>query len=107
MYYWMYPEWYPETSPHRSAAEPYSGAGQDRKRTVDQRLLHEVARALLDDPAVTDGIIDLRVQNGVAVLDGYIGSQQAGRAAVAVAASVPGIRDVCDVLSVADASHSR
>lgn len=105
MYFWMYPEFYP-TAPFRgSAAGPAAGAEQDRHRTVDQRLLHEVARALLDDPAVTDGCLDLHVQNGVAILAGDIGSQEARRAAVAAAASIPGIRDVCDVLLVTGASY--
>jgi osmotically-inducible protein OsmY len=104
MYYWMYPEFYPAIPAPGFAARPAAGAQPDRDRTVDQRLLHEVARALLDDPAVTDGCLDLHVQNGVAILDGDIGSQQARRAAVAAAASIPGIRDVCDALVVTGAS---
>jgi osmotically-inducible protein OsmY len=105
MYFWMYPEWHPVTPWQGSAADRSTGAGQARECTVDQRLLHEVALALLDDPAVTDGFVDLHVQNGVAILEGDIGSQEARRAAVAVAASVPGVRDVCDVLVVTGASH--
>jgi osmotically-inducible protein OsmY len=107
MYFWMYPEWYSVTPPRTAAAEPAARARPDGRRTVDQRLLHEVARALLDDPAVTDGRIDLHVQNGVAILEGDIGSQQARRAAVAAAASILGIRDVCDALLVTGASHQQ
>ncbi|GAA3939531.1 BON domain-containing protein [Actinoplanes auranticolor] len=107
MYFWMYPEWYPATPRRAPAADPAACERPDRRRTVDQRLLHEVARALLDDPAVTDGCIDLSVQNGVAILDGDVGSQEARRAAVAAAASILGIRDVCDALLVTGASHQQ
>ncbi|MEU8230460.1 BON domain-containing protein [Actinoplanes sp. NPDC048967] len=107
MYFWMYPEWYPTTPLRGTAADPAVRARPDRRRTVDQRLLHEVARALLDDPAVSDGCIDLHVQNGIAILDGDIGSQQARRAAVAAAASIIGIRDVCDALLVTGASRQK
>jgi osmotically-inducible protein OsmY len=105
MYFWMYPDRHPATPWRGPAAGRFAATGQDRQRTRDQRLLHEVARALLDAPAVTDGSVDLHVQNGVAILEGSIGSQEARRAAAVVAASVPGIRDVCDVLLVTGASH--
>jgi hypothetical protein len=64
----MYPEWHPATPWQGSAAERSAGAGQARECTVDQRLVREVALALLDDPAVTDGFVDLHVQNGIAIL---------------------------------------
>lgn len=105
MYFWMYPEWYPGTPFRGSADDPTGGAREQREPTVDESLLDDVAQALLDDPAVTGGIVDLRVQNGVAILDGDFGSEAARMAAVAVAASVPGIRDVCDVLVVTGAPH--
>jgi osmotically-inducible protein OsmY len=107
MYFWMHPEWYPETPLRGPAAESITHARPDRRHTVDQRLLHEVARALLDDPAVTDGCIDLYVQNGVAILEGGIGSQEARRAAVAAAASIPEVRDVCDALLVTGSPHQQ
>ena len=107
MYFWMYPEWYPETPWRGPAADPAACERPDRRPTVDQRLLHEVARALLDDPVVTDGCIDLSVQNGVAILEGDVRSQEARRAAVAAAASILGIRDVCDALLVTGASHQQ
>lgn len=105
MYYWMYPQFHPATPARGPAQEPAPGTRPDRERTVDQHLLHEVAGALLSDPRVTDGCVDLHVQNGVAILDGDIGSHEAREAAVAAAASISGIRDVCDALVVTGAPH--
>lgn len=107
MFFWMYPDWFSETPSSGTAAGPSATAGNDPEHTVDQRLLDEVSRALLSDPAVTDGTIEVNVQNGVAILDGDIGSPEARTAAMAAAASVPGVRDVCDVLFVTGTSHRR
>ncbi|MCM4083828.1 BON domain-containing protein [Paractinoplanes hotanensis] len=98
MYFWSFPDWYDATPFHWCTTDDASTERTDQPLTVDQRLTREVAQALLSDPAVTSGLVDLRVHNGVAILDGTIDSEDARAAAVATAESVSGIRDVCNAL---------
>lgn len=100
MYFWSYPEWYDVTPDRRRSEDDASTPHAEPHLTVDERLAQDVAQALIDTPAVTGGLVDLHVQNGVAILDGTIDSDDARAAAVAAVGSVPGIRDVCDSLAI-------
>ncbi|MEU4214149.1 BON domain-containing protein [Actinoplanes sp. NPDC026623] len=100
MSYWWYPDWYNGQSylgRSRPAGEPDGG----RDVTDPQkRLARAVAEAFFDDAAVTGGQFDLSVQNGVVILDGVADTEASRSAAVVRAWSVPGVRDVCNALTV-------
>ncbi|MEV4704328.1 BON domain-containing protein [Actinoplanes sp. NPDC049316] len=103
MYPWWYTDWYNGASyPRRpqAADEQRGSARADTPRTRDERLARAVADAVLADPVVTGGRIDLGVQNGVVILDGEVDTESTRRAVVALAWSVPGVTDVCNALSV-------
>ena len=107
MYFWMFSDWYDERPVRDRVTQDGSAAPTDGSLTVDQRLTQAVTRALFDSPAVTGGVVDLCVQNGVAILRGTIESDDARAAAVAAAVSVPGVRDICDALVVDHAAPWR
>lgn len=106
MYYWWLMNWN-DGWPWGSSAHPrpvrrnadMDPDHQDRPGT-DDVLVGIVADALLDDPRLTGGRIHVRVQNGVAILDGEVDTRRTRAAAAELAASVPGVRDVCTALTV-------
>ncbi|MEU8659755.1 BON domain-containing protein [Actinoplanes philippinensis] len=63
-------------------------------------MLGAVAEALLADAAVTGGHLDLRIQNGVVILDGEVDTDDTRAAVTDRVWSIPGVADVCDALRV-------
>jgi osmotically-inducible protein OsmY len=106
MYYWWYPDWnngraYPGRSPESAeCGQDQPVSGHEIEADGDRRLERAVASALLHDPAVRGGHIDLSVQNGVVILDGEVDSESVRSAAGTRAWSVAGVMDVCDALTV-------
>lgn len=98
MYYWMFSEWFPPAPRSGRAHQPVPDPAAEQPRTVDQRLLCDLAQALFDHPGVTGGTIDVQVQNGVAILDGEVTSAGVREAVLAAADAVDGIREVCSLL---------
>jgi osmotically-inducible protein OsmY len=90
-------------------ASPYHG---DDRRPPAERLAgrpdHDdvVAKllvgGLLGDQAVRAGRLDILVQNGVAILDGSVPTEGVRCAILRRAWATPGVRDVCDLLTVDD-----
>ncbi|MGA5298933.1 BON domain-containing protein [Nucisporomicrobium flavum] len=93
---WWYTDWY-NGAPY---SRQFPAAHGNGARTRDERLARAVADAVLADPVVTGGRIDLGVQNGVVILDGDVDTEASRRAVVALAWSVPGVTDVCNALAV-------
>lgn len=116
MYFWWYPDWY-NGAAYRAETRQVNAGGRDHDRagsggerpapSRDQQLTWAVADALVDDPTVTGGRIDLSVQNGVVILDGEADTEDTQCAAVARAWSVPGVRDVCNALTVVQRQSRR
>ncbi|WP_249999085.1 BON domain-containing protein [Actinoplanes sp. M2I2] len=103
MYFWFHmpgeSPWFPDT-PEQPDAARVRRAITDHWAETDRAVAVRLALALLHDPAVDGGDLDLRVQSGVAILDGRVPSASARAAAVDRAWSVDGVRDVCDLLRV-------
>ena len=103
MYFWNYSQWdTPWSSNVRPPAEK-SGERQaiaEHWATADRKVAVELALALLHDPDVKDGDIDVRVQSGVAILEGRVPGEAVKEAALARARSSEGVRDVLDLLAV-------
>ncbi|MEU4690465.1 BON domain-containing protein [Actinoplanes sp. NPDC023714] len=98
MYWWWHwdPQWYgtwASAHEHRRA-EPVLGEGQTSTPAA------AVARALLEDPDINAGQIEIGFQNGVVILDGQVDSETARTAAGRVPWSVPGVIDVCNALEI-------
>ncbi|MET8147085.1 BON domain-containing protein [Actinoplanes sp. NPDC049668] len=108
MIFWWYTDWFNgpayagqrRTGHARHDLNPPGPVQTSPGLSRDQGLLIAVAEALLDDPALTGGYIDLSVQNGVVILDGEVDTQATHTAAVAQAWSVAGVADVCDALAL-------
>lgn len=63
-------------------------------------LVGHIADELLRDPDVRAGELIVGVQNGVVILEGEVESPDTVSAAGRCAWSVPGVRDVCNMLVV-------
>jgi hypothetical protein len=103
VYFWHYSQW---DTPWSSNVRP-TPADSDRQAiadhwaAADREVAVRLALALLHDPDVEGGDIDVRVQCGVALLDGRVPAEAVKEAALARARSTEGVRDVCDLLTVA------
>ena len=71
------------------------------RRPVDEALADAIRRELAEDSATTDLNIVVAVRNGVAHLRGQVADLDDADNAEAVAARVPGVRDVVEELEVA------
>lgn len=66
--------------------------------SLDRRLTRQVSERLHLDGDPRYAAVAVEVQNGVAILDGAVGSARTHRAAGDAARAVPGVRDVCNRL---------
>ncbi|MCY1137095.1 BON domain-containing protein [Actinoplanes sp. Pm04-4] len=104
MYFWDSSQWETHWS---SNARPDDDDSRERKAiadhwaAADRAVAVELALALLRDPGVQGGDIDVRVQSGVAILEGRVSGAAVKEAALARARGTDGVRDVCDLLTVA------
>jgi osmotically-inducible protein OsmY len=99
MYFWWFtglptPPFRPWAMPENPGRRPCGQGG------ADHWLLRTVAEALLADPAVTGGHLDLRIQNGVVILDGEVDTADTSAAVTQRVWSIPGVADVCNALRV-------
>ncbi|HET6530360.1 MAG TPA: BON domain-containing protein [Actinoplanes sp.] len=85
---WPYPD------DHRTQ-RPLGG-----RPTRDEVVAQLVVRALLEDPDVRAGRLDVLVQNGVAILDGIVPSEDVRSAMLHRVRVTPGVRDVVNLLNV-------
>ena len=96
----MYPYWsyftdmWPQAG--RGVHPDADAAAGDRH--VDERLAHQVADRIGDDPAMGGAQPEVSVQNRVVILEGRIDSAAAKEAAGRQAWSTPGVYDVCNRL---------
>jgi osmotically-inducible protein OsmY len=102
MYWWSYPGWYKALAYRGRDATPASSRGAENalRASAERRLTLRVAAALLNDPAVTGGSVDVSAQNGVVMLDGDIDTEASRAAASKRVRTVPGVADVCNALTV-------
>jgi osmotically-inducible protein OsmY len=106
MYWWSYPEWYNGLAYRgsqrgRDAAWASSRSAENAFRaSAERRLTLRVAAALLNDPAVTGGSVEVSAQHGVVILDGDIDTEGSHAAASQRVRTVPGVADVCNALTV-------
>jgi hypothetical protein len=104
MYYWWHADWYNYWAGLGRRPEGASGSPACRpsptRAQADQELIRIAADALLNDPAVARGQVDLQVQNGVVILDGDFETAESADAAVARVWTIPGVVDVCNALTV-------
>ena len=70
--------------------------------TVDEVVAERVVRAIFGDPHVRSGRLDVLVQNGVAILDGCVPSEDARAALIHRVRATPGVRDVVNMVTVDD-----
>ena len=66
----------------------------------DEVIAELLAGGLLGDLAVRGGFLEVQVQNGVAILDGAVPSEDVRIAILRRALATPGVRDICDLLTV-------
>jgi osmotically-inducible protein OsmY len=84
---------------------PRSSAGVDwvAQEVMDAELF--LAALIVDgirqDPGVPAGDLWVEVQNGVVILRGTLHSAEAHEAALRRARGIPGVFDVCDMLTIA------
>ncbi|GIF42863.1 BON domain-containing protein [Actinoplanes xinjiangensis] len=96
MPFWWFTDWYHATAFRGTAAAASTPDATKRRhpsRSVldaDRQLLNAVADALLGDAAVTGGLLDLQVQNGVVILDGHVEDDDTRAAVTDRVWSVPG-----------------
>ncbi|WP_127507818.1 BON domain-containing protein [Actinoplanes solisilvae] len=88
------------------AAEAGGSAGPDLDITAwiarldaNERLAELVVQALSGDRQVRGRYVDVAVQNGVVTLRGELDSDSARAAARQRVWTLPGVRDVCDMLT--------
>lgn len=104
MYYWWHTDWYNYWAdlgrrPRGAGGSPICRPVAARAQ-ADQELVRLVADALLNDPTVARGEVDLQVQNGVVILEGDFETVESVDAAVARVWTIPGVVDVCNALTV-------
>jgi osmotically-inducible protein OsmY len=112
MYWWWYSEWYGgrvyDTARRSSGiddppgAKPSPGGYVTSGMSTAGVLARRVAQALIDDPAITGGVMEVAVQNGVVILDGDVATEVTRTAVSLRVWSVPGVLDVCNALTVGE-----
>jgi hypothetical protein len=104
MYFWWMSDWYNGAAYAGRAHPPLRDHRADIETSVvaapDRQLLRVVVEALLTDPAVTGGRLDVQLQNGVVIVEGEVDTADIRAAVVERAWSVPGVVDVCDIILV-------
>ncbi|MCO8269064.1 BON domain-containing protein [Actinoplanes sp. TRM 88003] len=100
MYFWDYSQWDTPRSPNVRPEELARQAIAEHWAAADREVAVALALALLHDPDVQGGDIDIRVQSGVAILEGRVTSEDVKEAALRRARVTDGVRDVCDLLTV-------
>ncbi|MEU4428471.1 BON domain-containing protein [Actinoplanes sp. NPDC024001] len=111
MYWWWYRDGYNGWA-YGGSRQDHNGALASRPEAAprigaERRLALRVAEALLNDPAVTGGSIEVSVQNGVVILEGAVGTEAARCAAAGRVWSVRDVTDVCNALTIADEGTGR
>jgi hyperosmotically inducible protein len=81
------------------AAPPPAQAGPSA--SADERITANVKAALRADPDLSAVPIDVSTRAGVVVLQGTVPNLDSARQAIRLVASVPGVRDVRNELTVA------
>ena len=66
----------------------------------DEVIAELLAGGLLGDLAVRSGFLEVQVQNGVAILEGSVPTEDVRIAILRRARATPGVREICDLLTV-------
>jgi len=87
----------------------FSGRGPKGYQRSDERIKEQLSDRLMDDDDIDASEISIEVKNGEATLTGTVGSREEKRAAEELAERSPGVREVQNLLRVAqqDSSSSR
>jgi hypothetical protein len=92
------PRWAPQPVSH-------SGRGPKNYRRSDERLLEEINERLTDDHAVDATHIEVKVEDGLVTLTGFVATRREKREAEDCALAVRGVHDVMNALRVARGDH--
>lgn len=80
----------------------HRGKGPKGYSRSDERILEDVNDRLSDDPYIDASDIDVKVENGIAILSGHVESRDAKKRAENIAESVRGIKDVENRLRIGE-----
>jgi len=83
-----------QAAPPQAAAPPAGQPAQGEAATSDEALTKAVRAALDADPHHFFRHVDVRVENGVATLSGFVNSSSAIHRARSIASQVPGVTRV-------------
>jgi hypothetical protein len=84
----------------RDPARDHAGKGPKGWHRSDERICEDVHVALMRDPALDAGDIEVRVQDCAVILTGTVADKYARRIAEDIAESVFGVTDVQNLLRV-------
>lgn len=83
-----------DSSPGAADAGPYRGRGPKTWSRSDTRIREEVCERLLQDRLIDARGVDVRVQDGVVILEGHVPGASDIQHAEAIARRAPGVADV-------------
>jgi hypothetical protein len=83
-------------------ARNHKGKGPRGYQRSEERILEDINHRLYEDPYVDASDIEVKIENGVAILTGHVDSRNAKRRAEDIAESVRGITDVENRLRVGE-----
>ena len=84
----------PTSAPPPAAAPPAGQPAQEAAATSDEAITQAIQSALNADPHHFFRHVNVRVDNGVATLSGFVNSSQAINRARTIAGNVPGVTRV-------------
>ena len=79
---------------------PHRGKGPKGYSRTDERVSEDINQRLYDDPFIDASEVEVKVENGEAVLTGTVESREAKRRIEDVAESITGVKDVENRLKV-------
>lgn len=92
------------SSGHASRQPSFAGRGPRGYQRSDERIAEDVSDRLTEDEYLDASDISVTIQQGTVVLEGTVDTRDSRRRAEDVAASVSGVRDVMNRLSVRESA---
>jgi hypothetical protein len=83
----------------------FAGKGPKGYKRNDQRVIEDISERLSDHPQIDASEIEIRLEEGVAVLTGTVSDRQSKRLAEEIAESVSGVQDVRNELRLQNGSN--
>lgn len=72
----------------------FAGKGPKGYKRSDERLIEDISERLSDHPRIDASEIEVRIEEGIAILTGTVSDRQCKRLAEEISESVSGVRDV-------------